>query len=87
MFALASFFKVFIHNFYLKMLLGLSYSYAVDWWAFGVLIYELLAGEVAFKSDSEDDLKQEFISSNVTYPDFLSIQAVSIIHHVSYLSH
>ena len=33
--------------FYLKVLTETSYTRAVDWWGLGVLIFEMLVGEVS----------------------------------------
>lgn len=43
-----------------EILLGRGYNIQVDWWAFGVLIYECLAGYSPFAGNDADDQSQIF---------------------------
>ena len=56
---------------------------AVDWWALGVLIYEMLAGQPPFEADSEDDLFEAILHDDVLYPVWLSKEAVAVLKGVS----
>ncbi|WRX26750.1 Protein kinase domain - like 10 [Theobroma cacao] len=37
-----------------EVILGLGHGSAVDWWAFGVILYELLYGKAPFEGDREE---------------------------------
>jgi len=60
----------------------LPYDLSVDWWALGVLIYEMLAGQPPFEADSEDDLFEAILHDDVLYPVWLSKEAVAVLKGV-----
>ena len=70
--------------FYLQILQELEYDASVDWWALGVLMYEMMAGQPPFEADNEDDLFESILHDDVLYPVWLSKEAVSILKGVSF---
>ena len=49
-----------------------DYGASVDWWALGVLMYEMMAGQPPFEADNEDDLFESILHDDVLYPVWLS---------------
>ncbi|KAK3865311.1 hypothetical protein Pcinc_029081 [Petrolisthes cinctipes] len=62
-----------------EILKELEYGASVDWWALGVLMYEMMAGQPPFEADNEDDLFESILHEEVLYPVWLSKEAVSIL--------
>ncbi|KAF9924873.1 Serine/threonine kinase [Linnemannia zychae] len=44
------------------------YDRAVDWWAFGVLMYEMLLGRAPFSGEEEDDIYDSILEDEPLYP-------------------
>ncbi|KAI9594154.1 kinase-like domain-containing protein [Syncephalis fuscata] len=62
-----------------EILLDQRYSRAVDWWAFGVLIYEMLLGQSPFHGDDEEEIFESILEDEVLYPINMSRDSVSIL--------
>ena len=65
----------------------MDYDAAVDWWAMGVLMYEMMAGQPPFEADNEDDLFDSILHDEVLYPVWLSKEAISALKGVSLSFH
>ncbi|EGD72478.1 AGC/PKC/ETA protein kinase [Salpingoeca rosetta] len=55
------------------------YGPSVDWWALGVLIYEMLAGQPPFDGATEEDLFMSIQFNEVLFPVWLTKEAVQLI--------
>ncbi|KAI8581145.1 hypothetical protein K450DRAFT_233306 [Umbelopsis ramanniana AG] len=61
-----------------EILLEQRYGRAVDWWAFGVLIYEMLLGQSPFRGEDEDEIFDAILEDEILYPINMSRDSVSI---------
>ncbi|CAJ0950675.1 unnamed protein product [Ranitomeya imitator] len=66
-----------------EILQEMQYGPLVDWWAMGVLLYEMLCGHAPFEAENEDDLFEAILNDEVIYPAWLSQDAVGILQAVS----
>lgn len=61
-----------------EILLEQRYTRAVDWWAFGVLIYEMLLGQSPFRGEDEDEIFDAILEDEILYPINMTRDSVSI---------
>lgn len=66
-----------------EIIKGIKYNHSVDWWSFGVLLYEMLIGKSPFTGADEDELLWNVCNEKVVFPLFLSKESVQIIGSVS----
>lgn len=59
------------------------YGPSVDWWALGVLLYEMLSGHAPFEAENEDDLFEAILNEEIIYASWLSSSGVDILKGVS----
>ena len=73
-----------------EMLRGEDYDFSVDWWALGVLMYEMMAGRSPFEPlndnpgdnpdlNTEDHLFQVILEKPIRIPRSLSVRAASVL--------
>ena len=73
-----------------EMLRGEEYDFSVDWWALGVLMYEMMAGRSPFEPvnenpsenpdlNTEDHLFQVILDKPIRIPRNLSVRAASVL--------
>ncbi|KAI9364117.1 hypothetical protein BD770DRAFT_175436 [Pilaira anomala] len=55
-----------------------NYGRAVDWWAYGVLIYEMLLGQSPFRGEDEDEIFDAILEDDILYPINMTSDSISI---------
>jgi serine/threonine protein kinase len=56
-----------------------KYGRAVDWWAFGVLIYQMLLQQSPFRGDDEDEIYDAILADEPLYPIHMPRDSVAIL--------
>ncbi|KAI5795563.1 protein kinase c [Geopyxis carbonaria] len=62
-----------------EILMDKRYGRAVDWWAFGVLIYQMLLQQSPFRGDDEDEIYDAILADEPLYPIHMPRDSVSIL--------
>uniref|UniRef100_A0A8C9WB54 protein kinase C n=1 Tax=Scleropages formosus TaxID=113540 RepID=A0A8C9WB54_SCLFO len=62
-----------------EILLGQKYSFSVDWWSFGVLLYEMLIGQSPFHGDDEDELFESIRMDTPHYPRWITKESKDLL--------
>eukprot|EP00040_Diaphanoeca_grandis_P004435 m.28710 g.28710 ORF g.28710 m.28710 type:complete len:580 (-) comp15960_c0_seq1:34-1773(-) len=63
-----------------EILLEEPYDAGVDWWALGVLTYEMTVGQPPFLGSSEEELFSGIMQKKVLFPPWSSVEATKIIN-------
>lgn len=66
-----------------QILLGQKYTFSVDWWSFGVLVYEMLIGQSPFQGDDEDELFESIRMDTPHYPRWITKEAKDLLEKVT----
>ncbi|KAI8640665.1 kinase-like domain-containing protein [Parasitella parasitica] len=51
-----------------EVLLGEAYSFTIDYWSFGTILYEMLAGITPFWADNHSDMYQRVLNDALEFP-------------------
>ncbi|CAD5112691.1 DgyrCDS1915 [Dimorphilus gyrociliatus] len=62
-----------------EILKGYQYNESVDWWSFGVLLYEMLLGQSPFHGEDEDALFSSICHDEPIIPRYIQADAASCI--------
>lgn len=62
-----------------EILQGSGHTKSSDYWAFGVVIYEMLCGSHPFYSDDRDEIEYNILNSEITYAKWVTAPAENLI--------
>jgi len=62
-----------------EILREVPYANGVDWWALGVLMYEMLIGQPPFYGKSEEELFAHILNKKVLFPTWASEESMAVI--------
>ncbi|VUZ52245.1 unnamed protein product [Hymenolepis diminuta] len=65
-----------------EIILSKGYSRAVDWWAVGVLIFEMIAGYPPFFADQALQIYEKIVAGKVRFPFFMSTDARALLSNL-----
>jgi novel protein kinase C delta type len=62
-----------------EIIKGQMYNQSVDFWSFGVLIYEMLIGQSPFHGDGEDELFDSILNERPYFPKWIPKEAAKCL--------
>ncbi|KAK4005936.1 cAMP-dependent protein kinase catalytic subunit PRKX [Daphnia magna] len=62
-----------------EIILVKGYNGAVDWWALGVLIFEMVAGQAPFIADQPIQLYEKIVAGKIQYPKIFSSEVKDLV--------
>lgn len=64
------------------MLLDRPYGRAVDWWSFGVLLYQMMTSQSPFRGQDQEHIYNAILTEDPPYPKHLPGDAVDLIRRL-----
>mmetsp|Transcript_28383 Transcript_28383/g.74548 ORF Transcript_28383/g.74548 Transcript_28383/m.74548 type:complete len:355 (+) Transcript_28383:21-1085(+) len=65
-----------------EIILSKGYNHAVDWWALGVLIYEMSAGYPPFYAEQPLEIYEKIVASKLRMPQHFSRELRDLLKHL-----
>ncbi|TVK90570.1 Protein kinase C delta type [Bagarius yarrelli] len=65
-----------------EILLGQQYTFSVDWWSFGVLVYEMLIGQSPFHGSDEDELFESIRMDTPHFPRWITVETRDMLERL-----
>ncbi|OAF64540.1 hypothetical protein A3Q56_07750 [Intoshia linei] len=65
-----------------EIIMNKPYTYTVDWWSYGVLIYEMYTGLSCFEGDEEEEIFSSVVNSNIFYPKKMELDLKQFIESI-----
>lgn len=62
-----------------EMIKGEGYSFPRDWWSVGIMIYQMIVGELPFMAQDQMGIFVKILVEEVEYPDFVDFTTREII--------
>lgn len=62
-----------------EIIQGKGHHKAVDWWALGILVFEMLAGYPPFYDEMPFQIYQKILSGKIEWPKFIDLTAKDLI--------
>jgi len=56
-----------------------GHSFAADWWSYGVLMFEMLTGQLPFQGTNRKETMTQILKAKLGMPDYLSSEAQSLL--------
>lgn len=65
-----------------EIILTKGYGKAVDWWSYGVLLYEMVAGYPPFFANDQMKIFEKIVAGTVKYPNVFSMDLIDLIKNL-----
>jgi serine/threonine protein kinase len=62
-----------------EMIYNLKYTYKIDWWSLGILMFEMITSYTPFANSNKNKLYDDILKSEPEYPDLMDPDAKNLI--------
>lgn len=62
-----------------EIVLSKGHGKGADWWAFGILIFEMIAGYPPFYGDSPAEIYSKILSGKLSFPEYFDPIAKDLV--------